>query len=61
LGTKGKIIVIAFVLMAVLAILAKPHVFTTQRAFAVTPEPYQAYQQALAKGELIFLKFYAAW
>ena len=60
-GRKGKSIVLTLVLVAVLVVLAKPYLFATQSVFATTPEPYQAYQQALSNGEPIFLEFYATW
>lgn len=62
---KGKIIILAVVLIAVIGIFAKPYFFTeeisNERVFAVTPKPYQAYQQALANGEPIFLEFYGSF
>ncbi|MBS4026485.1 MAG: hypothetical protein KGZ96_12525 [Clostridia bacterium] len=60
MSSIGKKIVLLVVLVAVVAVLAKP-LLMPKREFAVTPFPYTAYQQALADGKPIFLEFYASW
>ncbi|MDW7672932.1 MAG: hypothetical protein SCK28_00195 [Bacillota bacterium] len=56
---RNKVIIVTIVLLAVAGIMLKPVFFP--RVFAVTPEPYQAYQTALASGKPIFIEFYASW
>jgi thiol:disulfide interchange protein len=59
-SAAGKKIVLLVVLVAVVAVLAKPLIMP-KRVFTVTPFPYTAYQKALKEGKPIFLEFYASW
>jgi thiol:disulfide interchange protein len=59
-SSTGKKLVLLVVLVAVIAVLAKP-LLIPKREFTVTPFPYTAYQQALAEGKPILLEFYASW
>ncbi len=59
---KLKKIIVLVVALAALAIVAKPYVpalNSGQGEFTVTPNPYNAYHQALGRGEPVFLEFYA--
>ncbi len=61
MNKKSKKIILTIVLVAVLGILAKPYFFPNEKAFAVTPKPYQAFKQAMENGQPVFLEFYASW
>lgn len=61
MGRKGKTLIITIVLVVALGILVKPYIFPKEKNFAITPEPYQVYQQAVKQGRPIFLEFYATW
>jgi thiol:disulfide interchange protein len=57
-------VILILVIMAAVAIVTKPLIPFLNRSeqiFQVTPEPYAAYQQALASDKPIFLEFYADW
>ncbi len=61
---KLKNAILTVVILLVVGVIAKPYIpflNVTDRQFAVTPAPYQAYEQALAENRPVFLEFYADW
>lgn len=64
MSPRAKDIVFTVVVLLVVLVMAKPYIpflNPTEREFAVTPDPYNVFEQALAENKPIFLEFYAEW
>lgn len=63
MSRKAKAILLAVVALLAAGVLVKPYLpaGAGKQAFAVTPDPDLAYQEALSAGRPVFLEFYATW
>lgn len=68
LSTKTKLVIVAGILLLAAGFVYGPKLLGSVAPapaaiakFQVTPQPKDAYNQAVSKGRPIFLEFYAKW